>query len=241
MKNKISATTIHKIFNKKVAVSLLGLSVMFFSVIGITVTLKRISLNVVRLINHSAEKEKFERYILPVLMFDPVPFDDVKTADEFSILRSAIWAAFLNNGKEKYLNQEYNSFIIPTSDVDVNLVMLYGSDIKIKHQTFGDGFMNNYIYDKNTNTYTVPIYDQVGMYSPEVKSISKNKDIYILTVGYIRPDDVWQTFIDDKTRKMRPEKYMEYILKKTNDGYNIISIRDSLLDDKRSKNENLKE
>ncbi|MBP0979717.1 MAG: hypothetical protein J6C55_03655 [Oscillospiraceae bacterium] len=223
---KIKNIKFNKIFNKKRAVTLLGLAIMFFSFVGVIVSFKTLYTSTVRIITRASEKEKFEKYILPVLMFDPVPFDNIKTVDKISILRSAIWAAFINNGKEKYLNERYNTLIVPVSDVDVSLASLFGSKIKIKHQTFGDGFMNNYIYDKKSQTYTVPMYDQFGVYSPYVKKINKNKKIYILTVGYIRPADVWQTYVDEKNNEMRPVKYMKYILKKIDDGYNIIAIKD---------------
>ena len=231
-KNKFKLEKLKKVFSKKVAIACLGFSVMFFSVIGFGVTVKNLSLKVARVVNDSAEKEKFERYILPVVMFDPVPFVDIKTVDEFSLLRSAIWAAFMNNGKEKYLNEKYNSFIVPVSDVEVSLHMLYGEKIKIEHQTFSDGFTNNYIYNKETDTYTVSIYDKVGSYSPKIKKITKNKDTYILTVGYIRPDDVWQMYFEETKKQQRFEKYMNYVLKRTGDNYSIVAIKDTAWDNK---------
>ena len=83
---------------------------MFFAVVGFIQAGKKVYQGVVDIVTHRAEKEKFERYILPVLMFDPVPFDDVKKADQFSLLRSAIWAAFMDNGKKKYLNEEEKTY-----------------------------------------------------------------------------------------------------------------------------------
>ena len=234
--NKYKKPFFKRIFSKKTAIGILGLSVIFFSLVGFIETSRYVGREVVKIINNTSEKEKFERYILPVLMFDPVPFDDVVKADQFSLLRSAIWAAFMDNGKQKYLNEEYDSFVVPASDVDVSLSMLYGDKIKIKHQTFGDGFMTTYIYDEETNSYTVPIMDQIGIYSPKVITIEHNKDVYKLNVGYIRPDDIWQMYMDDKKKKTKPEKYMEYVLKKTNVGYNILAIRDSDLNSLKEKN-----
>lgn len=224
---KINNIKLNKIFEKKIIITLFGFSIIFFSTVGVAVSLKKIYTTTVRVLTRASEKEKFEKYILPVLMFDPVPFDDIKTVDKISLLRSAIWATFINNGQEKYLNERFNTFIVPVSDVDVSLAHLYGTDIKIKHRTFGDGFMNNYIYDKDNQTYTVPVYDQFGVYSPYIKKIVKNNKQYILTVGYIRPAEVWQTYVDDKDNNIRPVKYMDYILKKSNDSYNIIAIKNS--------------
>lgn len=240
-KEYVNNFCLRKIISKKMKISILGFVVIFFSMVGLVVTLKSVCVNVVRMFNNTAEKEKLQRYILPVLMFDPVPFNDINQVDKFSILQSAIWAAFMDYGKDKYLNEDYNSLIVPVSDVEKSLITLYGKKLKIKHQTFGDGLMNNYIYNEDTKTYTVPILDRIGIYSPEVKSIAKNGNIYTLTVGYIRPDDIWQMYISDKKRKHKPEKYMEYILKKTNDGYNIISIKDSPIDDDWLKLENKEE
>ena len=43
-------------------------------------------------------------------------------------------------------------------------------------------------------------------------------------------------YMDDKKKKTKPEKYMEYVLKKTNVGYNILAIRDSNLNSLKEKN-----
>ena len=54
------------------------------------------------LIDNSKQKEEFERIILPVLMFDPVPFEDPNEMGNLPLLRASIWSAILDNS-EKYL------------------------------------------------------------------------------------------------------------------------------------------
>ena len=53
------------------------------------------------LIDNSKQKEEFADIILPVLMFDPVPFEDPNEMGELALLRSSIWSAVISNN-DKY-------------------------------------------------------------------------------------------------------------------------------------------
>ena len=53
------------------------------------------------LIDNSKKKTEFGNFILPVLMFDPVPFEDPNEMGDLALLRSSIWAAILENN-ERY-------------------------------------------------------------------------------------------------------------------------------------------
>src|SRR5699024_5761441 len=102
---------------------------------------------------------------------------------------------------------------------------LFGSDVKLQHQSFGD---LNITYTLNTekNVYEIPVAAQVGYYTPKVEKISKKGDTYTLTVGYLPPGNAWTSDLSGNKYEPEPDKYMLYIMKKVKGGYNLVAIRD---------------
>lgn len=138
-----------------------------------------------QIMDNTREKSKFEEYLLPVVMFDPVEFDSPEHADPLFLLQSSLWGALLSN-TDKYTYDENAMLVVPASDLDVYAAKLYGSDIKLQHQTIED-FDFTYPYDPETKTYGVPVMGQTSQYTPQVTKIEKKGDLYTLTVGYIPP------------------------------------------------------
>ena len=62
--------------------------------------------------------------------------------------------------------------VVPASGLDVYAAKLYGSDIKLQHQTIED-FDFTYPYDPETKTYGVPVMGQTSQYTPQVTKIEK--------------------------------------------------------------------
>ena len=89
------------------------------------------------LIDNSKQKKEFENIILPVLMFDPVPFDDPNEMGDLALLRSSIWASIIENN-QKYSISDGNMVAVPQSDVDVACAKLFGPQVTLKHQAFED-------------------------------------------------------------------------------------------------------
>ena len=66
---------------KPTKLSLLGTVVLIFAVIGLITVAVSAARLVSSAANRTAMKKEFEEYLLPVLMFDPVPFESVEDAD----------------------------------------------------------------------------------------------------------------------------------------------------------------
>lgn len=176
-----------------------------------------------QIMDNTREKTKFENYLLPVVMFDPVEFDTPTGADPMMLLQSSMWAALLDN-PEKYSYDESAMLIVPASDLDVYASKLYGSEVKLQHQTFGD-WEYTYPYDAEKKTYGVPVKGQTSQYTPKVEKIQKKGDLYILTVGYVPPGTLWQAALNGTTYEPEPDKYMIYQLKKVKNDYHIMAIK----------------
>lgn len=124
-----------------------------------------------QIMDNTKEKSKFEDYLLPVVMFDPVEFDSPEHADPLFLLQSSLWGALLSN-TDKYTYDESAMLVVPASDLDVYAAKLYGPEIKLQHQTIED-FDVTYPYDPETKTYGVPVMGQTSQYTPQVTKIEK--------------------------------------------------------------------
>lgn len=203
----------------------IGALLLILAVIGL-ITVAIVSVNLTRsMLDNSKEKANFERMLLPVLMFDPVPFESPQEADPLAILQYSLWSALYSDKRESYMYSDNGLLMVPVSDVDVACANLFGSDVKLQHQSFGD---LNITYTLNTekNVYEIPVAAQVGYYTPKVEKISKKGDTYTLTVGYLPPGNAWTSDLSGNKYEPEPDKYMLYIMKKVKGGYNLVAIRD---------------
>lgn len=187
-----------------------------------------------RVLDNTSQKEEFEWKIYPLLMFDPATFEDPNQLDEKFILKTALWSTLLEN-RTKYSYDEMGMLLVPASDLDVAAKSLYGDGVTLKHQTFSEGYDFFYIYDEDTDTYSVPIMGQMASYVPEVVDIAKEGNIYTLIVGYVAPVTLWNVSEDGSSESV-PDKYLYYDLEKIDRGnYIIKSVRripeDELPDD----------
>ncbi len=178
-------------------------------------------------LDNSGKKHEYEAMLLPVVMFDPPPFEGAENFDELSLLQSSIWATLLGEGRGKYQEDDNLMLIVPASDVDVTAHNLFGPNAAITHNTFGD-YEITYLYDSKTKSYHVPVDAMTPAYTPRVEEIEKKGDNLLLRVGYIPPSSVLDIAFTEKGLSSDPEpvKYMIYELHKGKNGYYIFAIRD---------------
>lgn len=177
------------------------------------------------LLDDTGEKEQFEEAILPVVMFDPGPFEDVKDVDPLFLLRSSLWDTLLGDKRSSYQYDDLARLMVPASDVDIHCARLFGPEIKLPHQTFGN-VETTYEYREATKMYYIPTSGEVNFYTPSVEHVVKKGDSFMLTVGYLAPLNVFTQIMTDETGERMPEKYMLYELLKVKDHYQIVAVRD---------------
>lgn len=179
-------------------------------------------------IDNKAQKTEFEELIRPVLMFDPVPFEDPNDLEPATLLQSSMWAALLGDKRGSYQYDELKQLVVPASDLDVNATALFGPTVTLQHQTFGN-YDTTFVYDEETNSYRVPVVAQTGTYTPRIEKITQQGSEVLLMVGYIPPETLWtadQAQREDGERQ--PDKYMVYVLEQNDKGdYFISAIRDT--------------
>ncbi|MBQ7800615.1 MAG: hypothetical protein IJ370_08980 [Oscillospiraceae bacterium] len=209
---------------KKRTTIIAGASVLAFALIGVITVISLIVGFVASLFDDSQQRLKFEQFIAPVVMVDPVAFSEVSKADEHTILMSSMWNLLINIGDgAAYPEDEFGMMLIPSSDLDVSAASLFGSEVALSHQTFGNTSIT-FEYDEETASYVVPPMGYTVQYQPRVDKISRRGKKYTLTVAYITST----TVLGNTQENADPDKYMYYVLEKTGkDKYVVTAIMDS--------------
>ena len=180
-----------------------------------------------KLTDNSKLLRQIERQIQPVMMFDPVPFDNIQDVDNKVLVKTSIWSCMYSDKRGSYTYDDNGMIRIPEeSDVEVAAVKLYGPEVKLTHTSLDDEDGISYTYDAENNVYRVPMMAQGGYYTPMVVDMQKNGDVYEVTVGYVAPGASWTTTEDGDSYTPTPDKYMIYRMKKEDGEYYIVGIKD---------------
>lgn len=209
---------------KKRTTIIAGASVLAFALIGVITVISLLIGFVASIFDDTEQKLKFEQFIAPVVMVDPVAFSEVSKADEHIILMSSMWNLLMNIGDgAAYPEDEFGMMLIPSSDLDVSAASLFGSAVALSHQTFGNTSIN-FEYNEETSSYVVPPMGYTVQYQPRVDKISRKGKKYTLKVAYITST----TVLGNTQENAEPDKYMYYLLEKTGkDKYVITAVLDS--------------
>ena len=178
-----------------------------------------------KLTDNSKLLRQIERQIQPVMMFDPVPFDNIQDVDNKVLVKTSIWSCMYSDKRGSYTYDDNGMILIPVSDVEVAAVKLYGPEAKLTHTSLEEDGIS-YTYDAENNVYRVPMMAQGGYYTPMVVDMQKNGDVYEVTVGYVAPGASWTTTEDGDSYTPTPDKYMIYRMKKEDGEYYIVGIKD---------------
>jgi hypothetical protein len=198
---------------------ILGIFVLIMSVVGIFSTGDFIAREVKYFADNTEQKNEFARFIYPIVICDPPPFDiTIKMRNE-TIISAAIWDIILYDNKSVY-TQEFDTIIVPDVTVENHAIKLFGDGLNIDHQSIL-GTEVQFYYDADTKSYRIPANPRYFTYSPYIEQITKVGERYTLLVGYLSPTPSWYTMTDEVPE---PEKYAEYVLSKRGDTLQLVAI-----------------
>ena len=206
---------------------LTALSVLFsvLAVVGVAA----IVIGATQLILKATDKTKtykaIENRIYPVVMFDPLAFEDPEQLDNTVLLQMSMWSTLLGENRDKYTYDDDFNLIVPASDLDVEARKLFGDRVTLEHQTFGD-YEYSYRYVSSSKTYSVPVGAQALQYSPRIESMTEEDGTYYLKVGYIAPDTLWDVNTTGEETIKEADKYMIYVVEKQETGYVLVAVRE---------------
>ncbi|MBO5859367.1 MAG: hypothetical protein J6R20_06280, partial [Clostridia bacterium] len=199
----------------------IGIIVLILAIVGTVSTVRFAADSVKKLTDNSADKQKYEQMLKPVVMFDPDPFDDLSQADVSQLLNSAVWALLMSDeGTEKYPYSEGDIFgiVVPQEDIEKYFVSLFGTEIDIAsmHSSI-DMSAYDITYDAALKSYILPITGVESAYTPKVYEIDEKGSSVILSVGYIG-SKTWAQVADEGYQAPEPDKYMKITLRERNGG-----------------------
>lgn len=206
----------------------IGIVAIVLAVIGLVSVVRFAVDSIGRLGDDTEEKKQYEEMLLPVVMFDPDPFDDLTHADISQLLNSAVWSLLMSEeGTEKYPYSEGEVFgiIVPQEDIAKHFVKLFGNEIDIASM-HGMIDMSAYdiVYDAALKSYILPVTGVESAYTPRVYEIEEQGSSVILSVGYIA-NKAWAEIADSEYKTPEPDKYMKITLRERSGGMYISSIQ----------------
>lgn len=206
--------------------ALFGALLIVFAIVGVIAAGASLFRLGTGLFSNAAEKERFEKLVLPLVVLDPPPFDSLGKAEQSTLIQAAIWNTLFNEDRVKYEDTAAGVLVIPATDVEAYARKLFGPDVALQHQTVGDIELS-YQYDAETQAYIVPLMGRIQRYTPKVAEYEQRGDIYYVKVGYIPPGSVWNGGVDGEDNAAEPDKYMQYLVEKQKDGnLSVIAVID---------------
>jgi hypothetical protein len=206
--------------NRKRIVFVLGIIVLILAVVGIVSTAAAAG-NLVRdFADNTEQKEEFEKFIYPVVICDPPPFDAAVKMRTETQLTAAIWDIIIFEDKSAF-PQDFDYIIVPELTVEQHAVKLFGSGLKPEHKSITSADVSFY-YDVDTHTYRIPASPHYYSYAPKVESITRSGNRYTLLVGYMSPTPAWYAASGETNDE--PEKYAEYVIELSGGKMRIAAI-----------------
>lgn len=208
--------------NKSVFYFVLGIIMIVLSIIGLSVSVGFIAGKIHSIMDNTAQKNDFERFIYPVVICDPPAFEQASKLRNETLISAAVWDIILYEDKSKY-GADFDYIIVPAVDIEQHAAKLFGDGLKIEHHTITAEI--TFYYDEEINSYRIPENPKYFTYSPTIEEIKRNGDGYVLTVGYLSPTPAWlaQTTQEEPV----PDKYVDYVLQKHGSEYILSSIKHS--------------
>lgn len=202
---------------------LFGVVITLLAIVGLVSTIN-FSIDAVKnFADNTQQKNEFAKFVYPIVICDPAPFDLTVKLRNDTLITASIWDIILYEDKSKY-DADFDMMIVPEVDVEQHGTKLFGTGLSFEHQSIlGTGV--EFYYDESIKSYRVPSNPKYFTYSPYIEEISRVGERYTLTVGYVSPTPAWLTLTDQD--EPEPEKYVEYIVSKRGNEMTLVAVQQS--------------
>lgn len=207
---------------KKKAPFVAGIFILLLAVVGI---LSIISLIVGFFGGNKSQTEEYGEYaqfLTWVVGVDPDSFSDITEANKEDLRNIALSSLMSDDVKSGEFKVTENGLEVPAKAVEDYYAEMFGTDNPIVH---GDviGYGYQFTYDKKTNMYYVPLSGTTPPFTAQIESAEVSGDIIELRVGYIATGKI-EVQADGSVKAVDPDKYADITIKKTDNGYQLISL-----------------
>lgn len=200
-----------------------GIIISALAVIGLISTINFTVDKVKAFADNTQQKNEFAKFVYPIVICDPAPFDQTVKLRSDTMITAAIWDIILYEDKSKY-DADFDMIIVPELDVEQHATKLFGAGLSFEHQgIMGAGVQ--FYYDESIKSYRIPSNPKYFTYSPFIEEVTRVGERYTLTVGYVSPTPAWLTLTSDD--EPEPEKYVEYVVTKRGSEMTLVAISES--------------
>lgn len=202
---------------------LFGIVLSLLAIVGLISTINFTRGAIKNFADNTQQKNEFAKFIYPIVICDPAPFNQTVKLRSDTMLTAAIWDIILYEDKTKY-EADFDMIIVPEVDVEQHATRLFGTGLSFEHQSLLNADVQFY-YDDTIKSYRVPSNPKYFTYSPYIEEVSRVGDRYTLVVGYVSPTPAWLTLTSDD--EPEPEKYVEYVVAKRSNDMTLVAIQES--------------
>lgn len=200
-----------------------GIIISLLAIVGLFSTIGFAVDKVKAFADNTQQKNEFAKFIYPIVICDPAPFDQTIKLRNDTMITAGLWDIILYEDKEKY-ESDFDMIIVPEVDVEQHCTDLFGSGLSFEHQSILGADIQFY-YDESIRSYRIPSNPKYFTYSPYVEEITRVGERYTLTVGYVSPTPAWLTLTSDE--EPMPDKYVEYVVSKRGNEMTLVAIQES--------------
>lgn len=170
----------------------------------------------------NTEYAEYAEFLTWVVGVDPDPFSDITKANKESLRNIAVCALLSDNVKTGEYEVGENGLLVPAADVEAQYTAMFGAENPIAHGTVV-GYGYQFDYDQSKNVYNVPLSGATPPFAVRIESVEKSGGVIQLRVGYVGTGKI-EVLPDGSIGSAEPDKYADITLKKTDTGYNLISL-----------------
>lgn len=214
--------TIEEKVKKKKAPFIAGLLIIALAVVGIVNIVGFVMDRVTPETDEQAQFQEYSQFLTWVVGVDPASFSDITSANKDDLRNIAICSLMNDEVTTSTYNVTEKGLVVPAADVEAYYVSMFGAENAIVHASVV-GYGYEFVYDAANGVYYVPLTGVTPPFSVRVESAKATGDFIQLRVGYVGTTNV-EVDAQGNLQAAQPDKYADITLKKTETGYNLISL-----------------
>jgi len=197
---------------------IVGLIVLCLSAVGVVSIISMVSDEIAERNKEKSLQQlsEYEKFVAPIVMYDPDTFDDITMANTDQLISIAIWSILDSDLPPDAYEYTEGGMLIPQADVEKKYRELFGNEVTLSHATV-DGGGIYFSYSEDNGSYIIPITGVTPIYTPKVTEATERDSVIVLTVGYLASTD-WAQDSEGNMISPEPAKYMKITLGKNSDG-----------------------
>lgn len=207
---------------KKKAPFVAGLLILALAVVGIVNIVGFAMDRFTPQTDEEAQLQEYSLFLTWVVGVDPASFSDITSANKDDLRNIAICSLMNDEVTTSTYSVTEKGLVVPAADVEAYYISMFGAENEIVHASVV-GYGYEFIYDAANAIYYVPLTGVTPPFSVRVESAKVTGDFIQLRIGYVGTTNV-EIDAQGNLQAAQPDKYADITLKKTETGYNLISL-----------------